>query len=61
LLDQIAGLRWIARNIAHFGGDPSKVTVLGHSAGGFAVSMLAGSRLAKGCFAPGPCSPGPNR
>jgi para-nitrobenzyl esterase len=50
LLDQIAGLKWIRANIARFGGDPAKVTLLGHSAGGFSVSMLAGSPRAKGLF-----------
>ena len=50
MLDQIAGLKWVQENVSRFGGDPSRVTVLGHSAGGFAVSMLAGSRLAKRLF-----------
>jgi para-nitrobenzyl esterase len=50
LLDQIAGLEWIRANIGKFGGDPSKVTLLGHSAGGFSVSMLAASPLAKELF-----------
>jgi para-nitrobenzyl esterase len=50
LLDQIAGLKWVQANVGKFGGDPSKVTILGHSAGGFAVSMLAGSAQAKGLF-----------
>jgi para-nitrobenzyl esterase len=50
LLDMIAGLKWVRDNIAQFGGDPGKVTIMGHSAGGFAVSMLNASPLAKGLF-----------
>jgi para-nitrobenzyl esterase len=50
LLDMIAGLQWIQRNIAAFGGDPKRVTIFGESAGGIAVSMLCASPLAKGLF-----------
>ncbi len=50
LMDQIAGLQWIKRNIAAFGGDPGRVTIFGQSAGGQSVSMLAGSPRAKGLF-----------
>ncbi len=48
LLDQIAGLQWIQKNIAAFGGDPGKVTIFGESAGGISVSMLCASPLTKG-------------
>jgi para-nitrobenzyl esterase len=50
LLDQIAGLQWVKKNIAAFGGDPSKVTIFGESAGGISVSMLCASPQAKGLF-----------
>jgi para-nitrobenzyl esterase len=50
LQDMIAGLQWIQKNIASFGGDPNKVIIFGESAGGIAVSMLCASPQAKGLF-----------
>ncbi|MGA9873303.1 MAG: carboxylesterase/lipase family protein [Rhodococcus sp. (in: high G+C Gram-positive bacteria)] len=50
LRDQVAALKWVQRNIEHFGGDPSNVTIFGESAGGNAVTTLLATPAAKGLF-----------
>jgi para-nitrobenzyl esterase len=51
LMDQIAALQWVKRNIRAFGGDPAQVTVAGESAGGESVLFLMTTPAAKGLFA----------
>lgn len=51
LLDQIAALKWVKNNIAAFGGDPNKITIMGQSAGAGSVKNMVTSPLSKDIMA----------
>ncbi|KAI1421925.1 alpha/beta-hydrolase [Xylaria sp. FL1777] len=59
IMDQIAALEWVQRNIKAFGGDPGNVTIGGASSGGASVHILRVSPLAKGLFSKAICESGP--
>lgn len=50
LMDQIAALQWVQKNISAFDGNPNNVTLFGESAGGFSVGSLLTTDLTKGLF-----------
>jgi para-nitrobenzyl esterase len=50
LLDQLQALRWVRENITRFGGNPSRVTVMGQSAGAVDICLLMASPMAAGLF-----------
>ncbi len=50
ILDHIAALTWVQKNIATFGGNPANVTIFGESAGSWSVNVVQATPLAKGLF-----------
>src|SRR5262245_31159508 len=50
MMDLVAALHWVQKNIAAFGGDPSRVTLMGESAGGALIETVVASSHGKGLF-----------
>ncbi|HMF97980.1 MAG TPA: carboxylesterase family protein [Vicinamibacterales bacterium] len=50
ILDHVAALKWVQKNIEAFGGDPARVTIFGESAGSWSVNVVQATPLAKGLF-----------
>ncbi len=50
LMDAVAALKWVQKNISSFGGDPRNVTIFGESAGAFQIASMVGSPEAKDLF-----------
>ncbi len=59
IMDQQAALRWVQRNIDKFGGDPSRVTIFGQSAGAESVLVHVASPTSKGLFSQAIAESGP--
>lgn len=59
ILDQVAALQWVRRNIGAFGGDPSRVTIFGQSAGAESIFIHLVSPVSKGLFHQAIVSSGP--
>ncbi len=59
ILDQLAALQWVQRNIGAFGGDPSRVTIFGQSAGGESVLIHLVSPQSRGLYSQAIVESGP--
>ena len=59
MLDQLAAMKWVKKNIRDFGGDPDKITIFGESAGAISVSLQLLSPLSKGLFSAAIAQSGP--